>query len=223
VKAIGNAAAVVAAFVALGGVAHAQDTRPWAAGVTAGSDGLGVDLKYAISPSLVLRLRGADLDVHHSENSDGIHYNGHLKFATGGGFLDWHPMQNGWMLSGGVVGGKRQLELNGASANSVTINGDTYTPAQIGTVFGTAKLPSTVGFVGVGYDSTFVHRGPIGFNILAGVQIGGSPKVTLTSTGLLASTPQLQADLAHEEADIRHDLNFAKYYPAVSLGVTYRF
>jgi hypothetical protein len=219
------AAASVAALLAMGGIAHAQDTSggPWAAGVTAGTDGLGADLKYALSPSVVLRLRGAGLDVRHGENSDGIHYNGHLMFTTGGGFLDWHPMSNGWLVSAGVVGGRRQLDLSGTSTSNVTIDGNTYTPAQIGTVFGHAKLPSAAGFLGVGYDSTYVSRGPIGFNVLAGVQFSGSAKVTLTSTGLLAATPQLQADLAHEEANIRHDLGFARYYPAVSVGVTYRF
>ena len=196
---------------------------PWAIGTTVGSDGAGAEVKYALSPSLVVRARATGLDFSHSENSDGIHYSGKAKFGVGGAYLDWHPFRTGFLFSAGVLGGKREVDLNGMSNGNVNIHGDTYTPAQIGTVYGQAKLPSTAGFVGLGYDSTFVHRSPIGISFLVGAQLGGSPKVHLTSTGLLATTPQLQTDLAKEEDDIRRDLDFTKYYPAVSLGLTYRF
>ena len=105
----------------------------------------------------------------------------------------------------------------------MTINGDVYTPAQIGIVSGRATLPSAAGFVGLGYDNTFTHTGRIGFSVLAGAQLSSAPKVRLASSGLLASTAQLQNDLLHEQANIRSDLDFARYYPAVSVGLSYRF
>lgn len=219
-------AAMAAVVLTSASAAQAQDwsaANRWAVGVTAGTDGLGADLKYALSPQLVLRARGAGLDFSHSETSDGVHYSGKIKFGTGGGFVDWHPWGGGFLISGGVVAGTRRIDLSGTPANNVTFNGDTYTPAQVGSVYGRAKMPSTAGFLGVGYDTTFVSRGAVGFNILAGAQFGGSPKVHLTATGLAASTPQFQTDLAREEDKIRHDLDFAKVYPAVSVGLTYRF
>jgi len=217
--------AVVVACLGVTGAARAQNHPEdrWAAGLTAGSDGVGLDLKYKLSPTLVLRARGAGIDFSDTENSDGIRYHGRVKFATGGGFLDWHPFANGFLLSGGVVAGEREVTLSGAAEADVTIQGHTYTPAQIGSVDGRAKLPGAAGFLGVGYDSTFVQRGRIGFNVLAGVQLSGAPKVQLASNGLLATTPQLINDLMHEEDEVRHDLNFTKYYPALSLGLTYRF
>lgn len=203
--------------------AAAQTASPWAAGLTAGSDGLGADLKYSLSPQFVLRGRAAGLNFSHSEDASGIHYSGKAKLATGGAFLDWHPFSNGFLFSVGAVGGDRRIDLNGSSSNNVTLYGTTYTPAQIGTVYGKAKLPSAAGFLGLGYDNTYTHRGRIGFNVLAGVQLSGSPKVHLNSTGLLATTPQLQSDLRQEEDEIRHDLKYARYYPAISVGLSYRF
>ena len=105
-----RSAAVLALFAALtsGGAAMAQ-TSPWAAGATVGSDGLGLDLKYSLNPSVVLRARGTGLDISHSENSDGIHYAGKAKLTTGGAFVDWHPFPlSGFLLSAGVVAGQRR-------------------------------------------------------------------------------------------------------------------
>lgn len=214
-----------AAGLAMAGAAQAQDfsAEHWAAGVSVGTDGIGGDLKYQLSPQIVLRLRGAGLNFNHSVNSDGIHYSGKIKFGTGGGFIDWHPFSNGFLLSAGGLGGQRDVDLNGTPAANVTLAGHDYTAAQIGTVYGRAKLPAAAGFVGLGYDSTFVTHSRFGFNVLAGVQLGGQPKVRLTPTGLLATTPQLQADVASEEQRIRHDLSFTQTYPAISAGVTYRF
>lgn len=214
------------ALAGIGGAAHAQDWMNkdrWAVGATVGTDGLGADIKYSLSPQFVLRARGAGLGFSHSENDSGIHYSGKVKFATGGAFVDWHPFSNGFLLSGGVVAGDRKVDLSGSSTSNVTLFGNTYTPAQIGTISGRAKLDSAAGFVGLGYDSTFSRRGPIGISVLAGVQLSSSPKVRLSSTGLLATTPQLQADLIKEEAELRDDLKYARYYPAISVGLSYRF
>jgi len=215
----------VASLTLAAGAAQAQDisTNRWAVGVSVGTDGLGGDLKYSVNRNIVLRLRGDGLNFNHSLNSDGIHYSGKIKFGTGGGFVDWHPLANGFLLSAGVIGGQREVDLNGVASGNVSIDGHPYTAAQIGTVYGRAKLPSAAGFLGLGYDSTFVHRSPIGFSVLAGFQLSGQSKVQLTPTGLLASTPQLQSDLASEENRIRRDLNFTQTYPAVSVGLSYRF
>ncbi len=222
---LGSCVGAVAASFALAGAAQAQDFSPnhWAAGVSVGTDGIGGDLRYQLNPQVVLRLRGAGLNYNESVNSDGIHYSGKIKFATGGGFIDWHPFANGFLLSAGGLGGQREVDLNGVPAASVTLFGHSYTASEIGAVYGRAKLPSAAGFVGLGYDSTFVHRSAIGFNVLAGVQLSGRTNVRLTPTGLLANTPQLQSDVASEETKIRNDLSFTQTYPAISVGLTYRF
>lgn len=216
-------AAAAVGLLSAGGAGAQTAVGRWAVGPTVGTDGIGADLKYSVSPTLVLRGRAAWLNLHDSEDSDGIHYSGRIKNSTIGGFADWHPWANGWLLSAGVLGGDRKVNISGTSANNVTINGNVYTPSQIGSVNGRAKLPNVAGFLGAGYDSAFTSSGPLSFNVLAGVQLGGSPKVTLTSTGTLATSPQLQNDLRREEDNIRHDLNFTKYYPAISVGLAYRF
>lgn len=224
-RAITGWAVALLGWLTLSGAAFAQDfgQNRWAIAPTIGTDGIGADLKYQATSQLVFRLRGTWLDYNHGFNSDGIHYSGKLKYGVGGGYIDWHPWRNGLLLSAGVLGGDREVDLDGFPASSVTLAGHTYTAAQIGAVNGRAKLPSAAGFVGVGYDSTFVHRGPIGFNVLAGVQLSGASNVQLTPTGLLANTPQLQSDVASEEGKIRHDLDFTQTYPAISIGLSYRF
>ena len=51
----------------------------------------------------------------------------------------------------------------------------------------------------------------------------GAPEVDLTATGPVASDPGFQQDLAEEEQKVSDDLEPFKYYPIVSLGLTYQF
>jgi hypothetical protein len=216
--------AVAALFVlAICQPALGQTRSPWAFGATAGTDGAGLDAKYRVNSFIVLRGRVAGLRFSGDEDDSGTHYGGKVKFATLGGFVDWHPFGNGFLFSGGALGGDREVDLSGAPNTNLKFHGHTYTPSQIGTVYGRGKLPTVGGFVGLGYDNAFTHPSKLNFNVLLGVQLGGSPKVALSSTGLLATTPQLQGDLRSEEDELRSDMNFARYYPAISIGLGYRF
>lgn len=225
-RVLGLLAGLALGLMSFAGAAQAQSFSAdrWAVGVNAGTDGLGGELKYSLNRHFVFRLRGEALNFNHSVNSDGVHYSGKIKFGTGGAFVDWHPFANGFLLTGGVIAGQREVNLNGTPESAtVVIDGHAYTAADVGEIYGRARLPDAAGFVGLGYDSTFVHRGPIGVSVIAGVQLGGRPDVKLTPTGLLATTPQLQGDVVTEEAKIRHDLDFTQTYPAISVGLSYRF
>jgi hypothetical protein len=59
----------------------------------------------------------------------------------------------------------------------------------------------------------------VGFFLDAGVAFQGPPSVELTSaTGLVA-----QADLDAEITDFEDDISFFKYYPVVTLGLSFAF
>jgi len=197
----------------------------FAVGLTAGSDGIGGDLQYSLNRYLVLRGRGTWLEATYSGNSDSLHYSGRFDLSEGGGFVDLHPFANAFTLSVGAVTGPRRVDLSASYRTAITYQGQTLSPAQLGTVGGAATLSPTAPFVGLGFDNTFTTRGRIGIKLLAGVAFSRQLQVQLHPTSGLATVyPQIiEADLVQTEQEIRKDGDILSAYPQVSAGLTYRF
>lgn len=197
----------------------------FAIGATVGTDGAGGDLQYMLTPRIVLRGRGTWLQFAYGDDSGSLHYSGRFKLSEGGGFVDLHPFANPFTFSVGAIAGARKVNLTATSRNSVTVDGVTYTPAQIGAAGGDAKLSSVAPFVGLGFDNTFNTRSHFGFKVLAGVAFGHAPNAQLApESGEALVYPQLiTPGLAQAEHDIHSDGEVFAYYPQVSAGLTYRF
>lgn len=197
----------------------------FAIGVTAGSDGVGGDLQYLLTPQIVLRGRGTWLQFTDGGNSGDLHYSGKFKLSQGGGFVDVHPFANPFVVSVGAVAGPRRADLTAVYTQNVTYRGATYTPAQLGVAGGRASLSDPAPFVGLGFDNTFTTRSHFGFKLLAGVAFGSAPNANLAPiSGLVTQYPSLiAASLAQADHDIHRDGQIFAYYPQVSAGVTYKF
>jgi hypothetical protein len=193
--------------------------------VTAGSDGIGGDLQYSLNRFLVLRGRGTWLDVTYTGTSNSLRYSGRFDLSEGGGFVDIHPFANAFTLSVGAVSGPRRVDLRASYRTGLIYQGQTLTPAQLGTVGGAATLSPTAPFVGLGFDNTFNTRSRIGFKLLAGVAFSRQLNVELHPTGGLAAVyPQLiAADLIPTQQTIRKDGDILNTYPQVSAGLTFKF
>jgi hypothetical protein len=212
-------AAALAASAAL--PAAAQVT----AGVHAGTAGIGPDLQVKLNDNFTIRGAADWLDFDYNRTYDNVHYDGKLKLATGGAFVDWHPWANALFLSGGAYFGDRHVDLSAQPTGPVTIGGLPFTAAQTGVLHGKIKMDSAAPFAGIGFDNSSDrdHRG-LGLKALLGVAFGGKPDVTLTSTGgVLSGTPILQVALAQEQADIANKAGVLQYYPVAQIGVNYRF
>lgn len=201
--------------------------KRWAVTPTVGADGVGGDLSFQATRSLVIRARGAWLSARKGETYDRIHYSGRLKLTTGGAFVDVHPAP-GWMhpllISVGMIKGQRRLSILAEPQGALTLAGHTYTAAQFGTVAGAVRLPDTAPFLGVGWDNTFDSHGPFGVRLVAGAVVSGRPEVDLNSVGGSLSLAQtLQADLAAERAKIKDAADYLRVYPVVSTGLSFKF
>lgn len=211
------------AALALPAAAMAQSS-PVAVGANLGTPGIGVSAQVLATDSVVLR---GDLDWMkwgYDRDYDGVNYDGTFRSLTGGVFADWHPGGNAFFVSGGAYFGKRKLDLDATPAGPTDIGGQVFTPAQIGSIDGSAKLSKVQPFAGLGFDNTWVGDRAWGFRALAGVAFSKKPDVNLTATGgLLASDANFQARLAQEEANVRDDAKKVRYFPVVQIGVTRRF
>ena len=197
----------------------------FAVGATVGTDGVGGDVEYSVNPYLTLRGRGTYLNFDYSGNSGQVHYTAKVKLSEGGGFADLHPFANPFVVSVGAVAGPRKADVSLYYRQNVTVNGVSFTPAQLGQGAGSASLSDPAPFVGVGFDNTFSHAGHFGFKFTAGVAFSHPPDARLAPvSGLALQDPALLTPyIGTVEYDVRHDGEFLAYYPQVSAGVTYRF
>ncbi len=200
-----------------------------------GTLGLGLDATYNISDKLNARLNLNGGNINRDDTIDGIRYEGELQAGTFGGLLDYHPMAGGFRLTGGVYNNSNELNLNATGAGN--------TNAQIGDRFydlSNSRLNTNVSFqnvapyLGIGWGNAIKTGSKWRFNVDAGVLFQGSPKASLTASGIardiatnqainLATDATFQSELTKEEQNLNNELKDYKFYPVISLGVSYRF
>jgi len=210
------------------GSSQAFAASPVAAGAKVGTLGAGADLSLQVVPSLNARLgiQGFTYDTDGTES--GVDYDIDLKLFSGLLTADWFPFQNGFRLSAGLLANGNEIDMNGRPTPGSTydINGTSYPANQIGSLHGNADFKSVAPYLGIGWGNPFSSGGNWSFNCDLGVVFQGSPSVSLTAEGadpIVANDPVFQANLEAERRDLENELDDYKYYPVVSLGVTYRF
>jgi hypothetical protein len=123
--------------------------------------------------------------------------------------VDYHVFSSRFRLTAGLTQGTKSLDGNGTYQNGLASSA----------VTATAKFPSTMPYLGLGFSSTGVDEPGLGFHVDLGAYVG-KPKGDLT-----ASDPEVaaSADFQNERARYRDDLGKLKFYPVVKLGANYRF
>lgn len=216
---------VAAALLLSAGSALAQSAEPGiAVGATAGTSGVGLDVQVKVGPIFTLRGSLDRLNWGADERYAGIDYQGDLTFDTVGGFIDMHPLANGFLISGGAYVGDRDIALAATPTGPVEIGGQTFTPGQVGTLNGSIKLSGVAPFIGLGWDDTFHRRSRWGFRAIAGVAWSDAPEVVLTSTGgSLSNDATLRARLRDESQNITDEAEGYGLFPVIQVGLNYKF
>jgi hypothetical protein len=203
----------------------------FAVAVRAGTPGVGLDLDLGLSPSFGVRVGFSGFDINHDIDTSDVDYDGRLKLATVTGLLDWYVFSGSFHLTAGVAGNETKLDVVGQpNQGTYTINGNTYSSSQIGSLTGQLKFGDSVSpYVGFGWGNPAGEDSRIHFLFDVGAIYGGTPRVTLTAqcgSAAPAGSPvcnQAQSDLASEEAKLRHKADILEWYPMVSLGIGVRF
>jgi hypothetical protein len=201
--------------------AAAQDGR-WSLGVTGGTLGVGPQIAFRPNPHFGARVNAAFLDYSRDEEVGDIDYDGDLNLQSYGAMLDWFPTGRGLRVSVGGRINDTEIDLVGRPSANVTVGGATYTPAQVGTLSGTVTTDDFAPLLTIGYGGTLAK----GFT--AGAEIGvlwqGQAEIDdLRATGLLASTPQFQADIEREQRDIEDEIDDYELWPILQVEFLYRF
>jgi hypothetical protein len=189
-----------------------------------GTLGAGLNLTLPMWPQVQLRVGGNYFVYSFDRTYSSIDTHDKLHLGSGMGLLDWHPGGGGFRLSGGLLLNGNRIDVTGVPSGTVyDVNGTPYPASQVGTLSGDVKVNALAPYAGIGYGDALSAGSPWSVSVDLGAAYQGTPKLTYTADGPLASDPTFNANLNAEAAQARHDLNNFKYYPVVSLGLSYRF
>ncbi len=191
--------------------------------VKASTLGAGVEVIKGVSDKLEARLGLNWFSYDHDSTEAGIKYDIDLDLLSVGLLLDYRPFDSNFFLSAGVLWNDNELDLTAKYAGTVTIGDNTYTSSQAGTVRGNLSFDDFAPYIGLGWRSKLGSNSSWSFTFELGVLYQGSPNVSLTADGSLASNSAFLADLEKERSQLDDDLDDYKYYPVVSIGLVKKF
>jgi len=214
----------VVAASALAGLASGRaEAVDLAVGARVGTLGVGFDLTSRVTNSLNVRASFHPFPSYTvSSDASDVSYDLKLKMNTLGGLADLHPGGGGFRVTGGVIFNKNEITATAQPTDTFDIGDHSYTPAQVGTLTGAIDFKHAAPYLGLGWGNAVSDK-KLGVVFDLGVLFQGSPRVHLGATGSIASNPTFQHDLALEETNMQDDLTPVKYYPMISVGITYKF
>ena len=89
------------------------------------------------------------------------------------------------------------------------------------TLEGKAEFDSIAPYIGVGLDFRIANT--LGLSMDLGVLSQGSPSISTSATGPIASDPAFQSDLEAERQELENELDDYDLYPVLSIGLNFNF
>ncbi len=193
--------------------------------------GIGVEGSVLVAPNVALRAGYNGYNYSRSVSSQGIDYNGKLKLSSVPVLADVYPSKTGtFHLSAGLLFNSSSVTANGkpsGSAQTYTLNGTTFSAADVGSLDGRVTFSKTSPYLGLGFGKPS-GVSAVQFLFDVGVVFQGKPHLSLDRSGGIAITDpalnnMINAAIAAQRDKSQSDVNKLQYYPVVSVGLAYSF
>ena len=221
-------AGTVIAIGVAGAVQAAESTASSQPGIgltlKAGTTGIGGDVTFGLSDNFNIRA-GIGYFTWTQKNVGGDasdQKDAKLTLLDVPITLDWYPITgNGFRFSAGVLFNNNTGELSASSGQSVSINGNDY---LVSSMSGKIDFNRIAPYIGIGYGNAADISSHWHFSSDLGVAFVGTPNIRLDATAL-DPTQQgaLNNDVASQISKYQDDAKPFKFYPVISLGVSYTF
>jgi len=214
-----------------------------------GVSAMGINMQVAVIANRYMNLRGVGNFLNYTVNNisvNGFEASTKLNFATGGASVDFYPFPNhGFRISPGAMFYNQNnvaATVTASGGTSFDLDEYTYYSSQKNPVTGTAGIAlnkSNPAFtMTTGWGNMIPRRGGHwSFPFEFGAAFMGAPTVNMTLTsGQVCQDPagtincinvvgnsQLNSNLTAQVIKYQNDVNPYKYYPIVSMGVSYSF
>ena len=199
----------------------------WAIGAKASTLGIGFEVSRSFGDAFALRgvVNGYRFGLN--EDANDVEYKGKLKLVSVGLIGDWHPMDNGYRVSAGLLVNRSKLRIDAQpNAQTFVFQGTTFNAADVGTANGEAHFDSLAPYLGIGFGGAFGSESQFGVSLDLGVMFQGEPRFNLDVTCGAEVAPrqcaQLTNDIEEERQQFEKDTKKLSLYPMLSLGITMR-
>jgi hypothetical protein len=188
--------------------------------------GLGAELDLGLTDSLGARIGFNAFNYNYNTTSGSVNYDFKLKLQTISALADWYPFQGSFRTSAGLMYNNNKVSLGGQpTGGNYIINGTSYSSTQVGSLQGDMSFNKVAPYIGIGWGNPAARGKGWGMTSDIGVLFQGNPKTSLVAT-CTPSTPsctQLQNDAAAENTKLQNDLRNFKWWPVVSVGISYQW
>jgi len=201
-------------------------------GIQAGTIGIGLDYSKklkALGNKTILKIAASGFSYNYNYDDTDVSYDTDLKLANIGLLLDYHPFSNGFYLSAGAYYNGNGIDFKATPTDGTyEINDNTYNATDIGYLKGETNFNKFAPFIGVGYDNSIFGNGSLFFSSKLGAIYQGSPNIDLVGVcgSAIKGTAQcdeLQNDIEIEQQTLNDDADSFKWWPVISVGLTYKF
>lgn len=182
--------------------------------------GGGLELAIPLTEKFDARVGFNTFTINADQVSSGLNYKGDLKLSSISALADWRPWSGVTHLTAGVIFNSNKLAMKAtASPGTYNINGTNYVASGGDTMTTSVEFNKVSPYLGFGWSGQPKNKG---FSLSSdiGILFQGSPKATVTATGVWASQPGLTADSQNQ---LNSDLKNFKMYPVFSVGIGYAF
>lgn len=182
--------------------------------------GVGAELENTVTESIGVRAGVNYLPINdYSVTEGGIRYSFDIDLKSIPVVIDWHPLKNGFRLSGGAIYNGNEITATATPAlgTSITIGGTTYTAASVGNIKAEIDYDKIAPYASLGWDTSFGKSGRFGLVVEVGAFYQGTPDITYSTSG-----PVSLVDIEKEKKELEDALD-QSFYPVVALGFSYRF
>ena len=201
------------------------------AGVTAdlGSTGAGFHLVVPMENDLNGRFGLNGFKHDFDKTSGGVDYDVRGKLQSVDVLFDWYLREGSkFHLTGGLVynGNRFDARAKADPLGKFTINGHSYTAADVGILSGRVDYRKAAPYLGIGWGNALAQDSRWHVDADLGAFYQGNPNVQLASVGCTTSQTVCQAlasDVAAETARFGDDLDKFKFYPVLRASLSYNF
>lgn len=132
---------------------------------------------------------------------------------------DYFPFSaSSFRITGGLIFNLNKIDATLTPNEEYEVGGDVYTPEDLGNLNASISFNAVAPYLGLGFGNPTGGDSGLGFTFDIGTMYQGGSIVDLTATGLLG--PSAEED---QEQQFEDNLAWFKWYPIISLGLTYKF